>query len=365
LVLVGCRHEYTWGSFEPTPPPEDDHGLWLSADAAPGGGLAFAFYDRTRTALGFAVARNVGDVLSWDVEKVDGYPSSDGLDSGDRGTFCSMKVAPSGVVWISYHDATNGALRVVRRPTGSQPWDEPMLVDGGSGAHPRTGMFTSLAFDSAGFPVVAYHDDAAGTLRIAHTSDGTTWQTDTAWTGQPGPDGAAADVGEFASLVIVDGVESIAFYDRANGDLHLLQGTAGSYSDTVVDSTGDTGQWPSLWTDGTTLRIAYQEVTNQDLRLATRSGAGAFQIETVDDGLYRGADSALFERDGEPQIVYFDGHENNMMLATPSGSQWALTLLGGEDSALGFFNEVVQADGHWWAASYDYTKRQIFTRKLD
>ncbi len=361
VAVTGCRNEYTWDQAIPTPPSENDHGQWLSAKAAPGGGIAFAYYDRTRTGLGFAVAKKLGDGLTWDSEEVDGYPNSDGLDPGARGEFCSMEIDPNGRVWVSYYNRSNGNLMAIHRPSGAG-WNEPELVDPGSGLSPNTGLFTSLELDSDLNPVVAYHDEAAGTLKIAHY-DGTAWTHEVIFEGEDGTDAEGqavdADVGEFARLLIDGNTEYIAFYDRANGDLHLLEGFPGSYSHTVVATEGDVGQWPSMWTDGSVLHIAYQDVTNQDLVLATRQGGGSFSFQVIDDGKYRGADSEVFMKDDAVNVVYFDGHENNMMKATSGGSGWTLEQLAGDDGAVGFHNEVVQVNGEWWAASYDFTTRRI------
>ncbi len=313
----------------------------------------------------------MGDALSWTTEQVDGYPDNQGLDPGIRGEFCSMKITPAGQVWISYYDRNNGALRVSHRPSGSG-WGEPELVDPGSGMVPNTGMFTSLALDEASNPVIAYHDENKGTLQVAH-HDGTAWTVETAHTGEAfsGVDEAGepleleADVGEFANLYIDGNTEYIAFYDRAHGDLHLLEGFAGSYTHTVVSTEGDVGQWPNIWTDGSTLLIAAHDVGNQDLVLFTRTGGGSFTKQIVDSGEYRGADSDVFMKDGQAAVVYFDGHENNMMLATTDGSAWTLETLAGDDGALGFFNESVMVNDAIWVASYDYTNRQIWAKQLE
>ena len=51
----------------------------------------------------------------------------------------------------------------------------------------------------------------------------------------------------------------------------------------MVDSEGDVGQWPSIAFNGSEMVIAYQDVGEQDLKLAT-GGPGAWGSSVVDDG---------------------------------------------------------------------------------
>lgn len=369
---AGCRGDYNiYNWLEDPPERAEDHGLYLSMDVAPTGQPVIAYYDRNFQAIGFAVGTDRGDHLVWAHEQVDGYPASNGLNPGDIGRFAAMKVAPDGTVWAAYHNATNGALTVKRRTSGPDSWGEPVVVDAGSGLTPKTGTWNSMALNEQGHPVIAYHDEAKGTLKIARF-DGTAWSSEVAWEGtsftgtdaEGNPVEREADVGEYARLWIDGNTEYIAFYDRAHGDLHLLEGFAGAHVHTVIASEGDVGQWPSLAKDGDDLLIAFHDVGNQDLVLARRVNGGTPSLSIVDDGEYRGADTELFVKDGTVSVVYFNGHDNDMMRATSTGSSWALETLGGDGKALGFYNEVVKADGKWWVASYDYTARTIHTQPL-
>jgi hypothetical protein len=178
----------------------------------------------------------------------------------------------------------------------------------------------------------------------------------------PGDTGAdtVLDAGvSHATLMIHEGTEYIAFYDKAEGSLHLLEGSGGSYTDTVVDDVGDVGQWPSMAMVDGTLMVAYQDVGEQDLRLATRSG-GSWSFEVIDDAPFRGADTELFVRDGKVHIVYFDGHDNDAWLAVNEGGSWSLNLIGADGQAIGFHNEVVHLGDTWWAGSYDFTGRGLY-----
>jgi hypothetical protein len=124
------------------------------------------------------------------------------------------------------------------------------------------------------------------------------------------------------------------------------------------------GQWPSMLVSGGTLKIAFHDVQNQDLLVATR-GAGGFTVEIADGGEFVGADTEIVERNGELGVLYFDGQNNDMKYATKSGATWVTNSPGQADLAVGFHNEIVEADGRWWAASYNFTDRVLFITPLD
>lgn len=348
-----------------------DYGKWLAMDVAPDGSPVIAYYDVFMGAVGFAIGRVQTDgSVQWKHEPIDGYPDSSGLDSGDVGQFCSMKVATDGTVWVAYY--AKGALRVAHRVGGV--WSAE-VADGGSGLNPDIGQWTSVALDSHDAPAVAYFDAKKGVLMVAHRS-GDAWTTEVAATGEPydGVDAAGAavhrdaSVGMYANLVIQDDTEYITYYDAAQRDLNLLTGFSGAYAHTLVDHVdgGDVGEWPSLWTDGSSERIAYEDRGNGHLRYASREGSGGFTVATVDSGDFTGSDTKLFVRGDQPAIVYFDGRYNDEKMAVMNAQgTWDLTKLGGDDAAVGFFNEVIETRGHQYAGSYDYTNKTLFWKPLD
>ena len=361
-LLFACRNEQAFIAKE-WADLDADHGKWLSMDVAPDGSPVIAFQDVTQGALGFAV----GDVKSdgrvrWSYEKVDGYADENGLDSGNVGAYASMKVAKDGTIWVAYKGPDT--LRVAHRVLGKWTWE---MADAGAGSRPDSGYFASLALDADGNPVVAHHDKAKGTLRVARKVDGA-WKSDVVKEGAAydGTDTAGnavhrdANVGEFCRIAIDGNTEYIAYYDTAQQTLNLLEGFAGAYGETVIDDNGDVGQWPALLVDGANLYVAYQDVGNQDLRLATREGGGSFRTELVDAADYVGADGEVYKDGDTLGIVYFDGRNDDMKLARRAGETWTISRLGLEGSAVGFFNETVTTRGKRYFASYDYTHKTLF-----
>jgi len=371
LTFAACRSDQGFTPFAGYPELEADHGQWLSMARAPDGSPTMSFYDKTSGALGFAIGDVRNDGILWRYEEPDGYPDDAGIDGADVGTHTDLVYASDGSAWVSYHAPGQGNLKVARRL--GKTWTAEG-VDAGSGLRPKTGLWTSISIDAAGEPVVVYHDEALGTLRMA-TRAGGVWKADTIWTGEPfsGTDEAGnpverpADVGEYAQIHIDGNTHYIVFYDRAQSSLVLLEGFAGAYVSTVIDEVGDVGQWPSMVVEGGNVAISYHDVTNQDLKLAIREGGGRFQVITLDDGAYRGADSALYKRDGRWAAAYFDGRNNDLVGAVQGADNaWNRRTISGNDGAHGFHNEVVQdGAGGWWVGTYDYTARKLRVQRLE
>lgn len=363
----GCREEPD--PIVTDPPVEDPHdiGQYLSVRNMPDGRPAMAYYDRTKGALSFSLGTVQGETISWAEERVDGFTNEQGLDVGDRGKYASLAVAGDGTAWISYYDATNGNLFYARR-AGKDNWTTG-IADTGGGATPNAGLFSSIALDSSGNPVIAHYDKNKGQLRVTHWRDtsfsGEVVDEGTDYTPEEGSEEEARDanVGQYARLLIHEGTEYIAYYDQANGDLKLAVGSSGSYSIETVDSTGDVGAWPAIFIDNGTVHIAYQDLTNYDLKLASGRPED-WTLSTLDDGDFVGSDSEIFVEGGALHILYFDGNENNLKLARQDGGSWTSDTVGGADAALGFHNETVNVDGKRYAACYDYTNRTIWFEEL-
>ncbi len=370
----GCRDD---GITPIVEEPEDPHdiGQYLSMGVYDGQ-PAVAYYDRTSGGLAFSLGEIQGESVTWTEERVDGYPDANGLDAGDVGKYTSMQI-DGDTIWVSYYDVSNGRLFYARR-NGKDDW-ETGVADTGSGPTPRAGLFSSMALDSSGNPVVAHFDQGKGQLRVARWSgssftgsvvdEGEGWEpADTA----VNLDAKDPEVGKYAKLVIVGGTEYLAYYDGALGNLKLATGSGGGWDIEVVDdgwdeATGeewDVGQWPAILVDGDELVIAYQDVTNYDLRVARGTPGGTWTVEVVDDGPFTGSDAELYMNGSYPAVVYFDGNENNIKLAINDGSSWTVDTLAGEEAALGFHNESVVIGGKRYVACYDYSNRTIWFREL-
>lgn len=381
-----CHQDYTFpqadAPFESADP--GDVGSWLSFDTDPSGSkLTMAYYDRVAGGLMYAIgtpdgASTTGGGFTWTYEKVDGWPASNGLDSGDRGKYASQATAPDGTVWIAYQDVALHKLMFAHR-TGGPVWETGVADEVG-------GEWASLALDAGGNPVIAHQDPTTGALRVTRRS-GDAWTTEEALVGQPwagtdadgNPVARPAGAGRFARIETACGAPSgsadapdpctyyLASYDAAWQQLVLLEGHPGAWTKTIVDGAGaptpgavpDAGAWPSIRVEDDRLQIAYQDLGAQTLRLATRS-AGSWTLETVDPTAWRGSDTEIFALDDQTAIVYFDGYENNQILAVrQANGSWKIAKAAGDDGAVGYHNEVAVVAGEAWLGSYDFTHHTL------
>jgi hypothetical protein len=326
------------------PAPAGGFGSWLSMDAAADTTqLTIAYYDLPVGAVGFAVGLpGQNGTVSWAHEQVEGYPQPSGIDTVDVGKYASHRTAPDGTTWLAYQDVRNGRLRVVQR-TGSRTWAPPVEVDEG-------GEWIDLAIGADGNPVVVHCDPDSSEVRLARF-DGARWLSTTLYKGAGGVS---------HSRVLVDGgLTTVAFRDDSLSGLVLVEGT----EVTILDVEGDVGAWPSLLADGQELLIAYHDVGNQDLRLATRGPERDWTFEVVDDGELRGADTEMFLDEGQLGILYFDGMDNDLLLARRGPEGFTIEQVG-VNGAMGYHNEIAFAASHWWAGTFDQTARTLFVRAL-
>ncbi len=132
----------------------------LVLDAA--GNPVISYFDNTLRDLRLVHCNDAGCVGGDDVPvTVDA--------SGDTGRFPSLVLDAVGNPVISYHDSTNGHLRLVHcnDPTCVGGDDVPVTVD----ATVSTGQFSTLALDAVGNPVISYYDTTFGHLRLVHCND--------------------------------------------------------------------------------------------------------------------------------------------------------------------------------------------------
>jgi hypothetical protein len=377
LFVAGCQcnnDPVTDDTSPPDAPPEADRGQWLSMGVLADGSPVASYYDREKDALGVAFGSIDAGAATWRYEEVDGFQDASGIDTGDRGMYSSLAVAPGDVIWVVYYDAGNGNLRYARRHNSASGRNvEPGgvwttgVADTGGGSRPDAGLWASMALDADGKPVVAHYDAGKQQLRVVRW-DGESWGSQVVIEGQeynPGDSGdptKPADIGKFADLAIAaDGTEYIAYYDDAWSRLMLAVGGAGGFEQYVVAESADVGQWPSLLvTDDGTVHIAYHDVANQDLAYAFGT-PGSFTHGRVDEGELVGADTEIFMNGDLLSILYFDGYNNDMKLATLANGTWTTATLAGDDgTGLGYHNELIVSNGTYFAGCYDYTNRSIW-----
>lgn len=368
LILVGvlaaassaCGNKNKNGASVDT----EDRGMYASLATLEAGRVAAAFYHRSHREPGESSSDKVGALIyvtgevkgdggvRWgDDQRLDGDVREEGQH--DVGLYASIAIGADGFARISYYDKTSGDLKLATQ-LEKKEWRVEVVDSAGN-----VGGWTSLVMDGND-PRIAYYDFDNGDLKIAVKNGAGAWNVIKV-------DGTDTDSGKFASLASDgNGGLGIAYYDATNADLRYVTGTATGFgAPEIVDGAGDTGQWPSLAYDAGTALIAYQDFTNQDLRLARRDGGASWALSTVDPGDWVGADTSIaVGNGGEITVAYMDGLNNDLNAATWDGQAWALSKIA-EVGANGYFNNVVldAEDAKPIFGTYDYTTTEFNARK--
>jgi hypothetical protein len=192
---------------------------------------------------------------------------------GVVGMFSSLALDSSGFPVVSYRDG-DGNLKVMQCYDADCVDRSIAFVDV-AGAGTAAGYSTSLALDADGNPVVAYYDSVNQDLKVVHCyepgcggGDGEPPMVITS----PDPD-AEAYVGMFASLALDgSGKPMVSYYDYTNGDLKILHcGDADCTSGNIItspDTADDVGTWTSLALDGNgNPVVGYYDETHGDLKV--------------------------------------------------------------------------------------------------
>jgi hypothetical protein len=175
------------------------------------------------------------------------------------------------------------------------------------------GSDTSIAIGSDGFPVVAYHNETAGTLKVAKcvNADCTGGTVVTTVDDHP-----TNTVGEYSSIAIgADGFPVISYYDRTAGGLKVakcvnVNCTGLNTITTVHNPPNDVGRDTSIavGSDGLPV-ISYRDATIASINVARctnaacNSGASVFAAAPAGSAAGGRGDMAL-GADGFPVITY-------------------------------------------------------------
>ena len=363
FACKGCQENdiIDQGKLQNEDPGFTNHwGRWLDMTITRDGNPAVVYYDSTQGGIGIAYGSLENGEISWTHEEVDGYPNEQGLDEGDRGLYASIEITADNTIWVSYYDVGLKNLRYATKGPDDTEWTKA-IADSGSGSSSDMGLFTDMALDAQGNPIVVHYDQVRKDLRVAHW-DGTTFNSEVIDEGEDfvsSDELIAENTGKFASIAYADGVEYISYYDEAAGDLRLAIGTSGSYSLETIDTEGDVGQWTSLTIFNETIYIAYHDVSNDQLKLA-QGRTGSFTTEVVEQGNAIGADSEILVNDNGIYIAYHDGYNNDIKLASFTNDAWSIDTLGGTETALGFHNELIELNGNIYAACYNFTDNNVW-----
>jgi hypothetical protein len=264
---------------------------------------------------------------------------------GDVGSDTSLALDAASNPVVGYHDFGNFDLKVVHcNDPDCSGADESIVTVDRAGS---VGMFTSLALDGSGDPVVSYHDATNHDLKVAHCNDPDCSGDDESVVAVD----TAGDVGTYTSLALdAAGDPVVSYHDATNGDLkvaHCNDAECAGADEQVaaVDVAGSVGFDTSMRLDykGEPV-VSYRDLLNDDLRLvycdnticapATCRGAGATVVGTAGDDVLNGTagDDVIVGGAGDDII---DGLAGDDMVCGGDGSD---SIHGGDgnDRLIGF-----------------------------
>jgi len=239
------------------------------------------------------------------------------IDStGLKGKYSSLALNSSGFAVISYYDESAFDLRLAVCNNADCTNPETFRVDG---ATSLVGGYTSMVLNSSGFPVISYYSWTGSKLMLAVCTDATCTSIPSIKTIDD-----VGTVGLWTSLALnSNGFPVISYYDQTEDDLKLAicnNATCTQPTITPVDTPGDVGEYTSLaLTSSDFPIISYYDKTNNVLKVAVCSDTACetTTLTTVDGlGLVGNYTSMQLNDSGYPVISYYDGSPNvNLKLA--------------------------------------------------
>lgn len=266
--------------------PGDNVGLWTSI-ASSGTQLFVSYYDATHGALRLAIGLP-GD---WRVQTVD--------DTGDAGRYSSLVLTASGAPAIAYLgyelDATTGAVHSQVRvavassaaPMAAADWTISRIGDAASPCRPNLCGMGQRCLES-GTCVMPTGTCAPACSATQACVAGTC----TAALAADYVEDLTPAHGLYTRLARTSAGLALVYYDRTEGNLYGVSATGTTWGTPfLIDgygrsdpSTGDSGQGASIFVDAAdTWHVTYVDGAEEVLRYA-RIVAGAITREVVDDG---------------------------------------------------------------------------------
>ncbi|MCH7698844.1 MAG: hypothetical protein IH865_07900 [Chloroflexi bacterium] len=251
----------------------------------------------------------------------DGGPTIITVPDAERhvGYYASLALDENGNPVVSYFDATNDDLKLLHcNDPNCSGGDESITAPDTIGF---VGRYTSLVLDASGNPVVSYRNSSAGSLSVLHCNDPNCAGGDESITS---PD-TTGIVGVYTSLALdAAGNPLVSYYDARNHDLKLLHCNdpncaGGDESVTSPDTTGRVGLHTSLALDAVgNPVVSYYDETNHALKVmhcndVTCVGGDESVIAVDTTGDTPGAvydNSLALDTNGNPVISYFSSNNS-------------------------------------------------------
>jgi hypothetical protein len=184
-------------------------------------------------------------------------------DAGNVGRYTAIAIRDNGLPIISYYDGGASDLKVYDCvDVACSDGTDRTLDDVGI-----VGLSTAIAIRDSGLPIISYWDVANGALKVYDCADAACSGTGTARTLDD-----VGNVGRYTSIAIRDsGRPIISYHDDTNGDLKVYDcadADCATGTDRTLDDVGDVGQYTSIAIrDSGWPIISYDDSTNGDLKV--------------------------------------------------------------------------------------------------
>lgn len=241
-------------------------------------------------------------------------PDSQGI----VGAFSSLVLDSQGFPVVSYRNAPDPDLKLLHcNDANCAGGDESIELPDTMGV---VGSYTSLKLDPLGYPVISYRDSTNRDLKVLHCDDPNCSGENESISS---PD-TSGDVGLWTSMALdSEGHPVISYYDWTNTSLKLLRcfdpDCASETSIVSPDTDGNMGAWSSLALDGSGRPVvSYFDGNTGDLkvlRCGNQRCSADNSIVAVDTGTKVGTHTSLvLDSDGYPIVAYFDSANGDLKL---------------------------------------------------
>ena len=330
LKLIHCNDPYCAGGNESITAPHTagSVGKYTSLALDSSGNPVVSYYYQTSDDL-YVMHCNDANCAGSDESIVVQHTT------GVVGTWTSLALDSSWFPVVSYRDVTNGYLYLLHCNDAncSGPAESVVLA-----ADPDSGAYSSLALDASGRPVISYWEQSEADLRLLHCDDAGCASE----VGNSTAVDQAGDVGHYTSLQLDgSGNPVIAYHDETNGDVKIAR--CGTYdcaigAGTAPDTAGFVGQYNSLALDGAGNPIvSYRDSTNSDLKILDCGNANCTSGNAINApdtvGFVGYFTSLALDGAGDPVVSYYDDTNSELKVLHCSDQACAGGTIASPDTA--------------------------------
>lgn len=207
----------------------------------------------------------------------------------------------------------------------------------------------ALALSPANSAALSYFNRTNNWLYFAEWT-GSAWQTSAVDTSLQSAAVVTVDsrlsYGSPTSLVFIGSVPHIVYYDAAGQRLLHAYRPAGSWIKEIISSALPSGGAPAAAACGSSLCVSFYNGSTKDLQFA-KGSAGAWTVSTIDSTGDVGAMSALAVKpDGYAAIIYFDATNRTPKTAIQSSAaSWSVAQLKYLNHSFGIYPSLTASTG--------------------